>query len=42
MVNNEESFGITEYLTVYTECRINRYRYNRVPLCIQANHIQYC
>jgi hypothetical protein len=29
MVNSEELTGTTEYLTLYTECRINRCRYNR-------------
>jgi hypothetical protein len=30
MVNIEELIGTTEYLTLYTRCRINRCRYNRV------------
>jgi hypothetical protein len=32
MVNSEELVGITEYLTLYTRCRVNQYRYNRVRL----------
>jgi hypothetical protein len=32
MVNNEELIGTTKYMTVYTRCRINRCRYNRVRL----------
>jgi hypothetical protein len=32
MVNSEELIGTTEYLTLYTRCRINRCRYNRVRL----------
>ena len=42
MVNSEELFGTTEYLTVYTGCRKNRCRFNRVPLFIQVSHVQYC
>ena len=30
MVNCEELNDTAEYLTLYTRCRINRYRYNRV------------
>jgi hypothetical protein len=29
MVKSEELIGITEYLTVYKRCPINRRRYNR-------------
>jgi hypothetical protein len=29
MVNSEELIDATEYLTLYTKCRINRCRYNR-------------
>ena len=36
-VNSEELIGTTEFLTLYTECRINRCRYNRVRLCF-ASH----
>jgi hypothetical protein len=32
MVNIEELIGATEYLTLYTRCRLNRCRYNRVRL----------
>jgi hypothetical protein len=32
MVNSEELIGTTEYLTMQARCRINRCRYNRVPL----------
>ena len=32
MVNSGELIGSTEYLTLYTRCRINRCRYNRVRL----------
>jgi hypothetical protein len=34
MVNSEELIGTTEHLTLYTRCRINRRRYNRVRLYI--------
>jgi hypothetical protein len=30
VVNSEKLIGTTEYLTLYTRCRINRCRYNRV------------
>ena len=29
MFNSEELTGTAEYLTLYTWCRIGRYRYNR-------------
>ena len=29
MVNSEELIGTTEYLALYTRCRINRCRYKR-------------
>ena len=32
MVNSEGLIGTTECLTLYTRCRINRYRFKRVPL----------
>ena len=32
MVNSTQLISITEYLTLQTRCRINRCRYNRVPL----------
>jgi len=32
VVNSEELFGTTEYLTQYVRCRIKRYRYTRVLL----------
>jgi hypothetical protein len=32
MVNSEELIGTTEYLTLYTKCRIKRCHYNRVQL----------
>ena len=31
-VDGETLIGTTEYLTLYTGCFINRYRYNRVRL----------
>jgi hypothetical protein len=34
MVNSEELIGTTEYLILYTGCRINQCRYKRVRLCI--------
>ena len=34
MVNSEELIGTTEYLTLWTRCRINRCRYKRVLLYI--------
>jgi hypothetical protein len=41
VVNSEELIATTEYLTLYTECRINRCRYNRVRLYIDINVIRY-
>jgi hypothetical protein len=35
MVSSEELIGTNEYLTVYTRCRINRCRYNGVPLYLR-------
>jgi hypothetical protein len=32
MVNSEELIGITEHVTLYKRCRLNRCRYNRVRL----------
>jgi hypothetical protein len=47
MVNSRELIGTTEYLTLYTRCRINRCRYNRVRLyftcvrrCTCLQHLQ--
>jgi hypothetical protein len=34
MVNSEELIGTTEYLTLYTRCRINRCRHNRAALYV--------
>ena len=34
MVNSEELTVTAEYLTLYSRCRINRYRYNRVRLLV--------
>jgi hypothetical protein len=34
VVNGAELIGTTEHLTLYTRCRINRCRYNRVQLCV--------
>jgi hypothetical protein len=34
MVNSDELIGTTEYVTLYTECHLNGYRYNRVRLHI--------
>jgi hypothetical protein len=31
-VNSEELIGTTEHLTLWARCRINRCRYNRVPV----------
>jgi hypothetical protein len=31
MVNSEELIATTEHVTLYTMCRLNRCRYNRVP-----------
>jgi hypothetical protein len=31
-VNSEELIGTTEHVTLYTRCRLNRCRYNRVRL----------
>ena len=36
MVNGAESVGITEYMMQQTGCGINRNRYNRVPLHLNA------
>jgi len=38
--NSKELIGTTEYLTLYTGCRINRCRYNRVPLFLSPLLIQ--
>jgi hypothetical protein len=35
MVNSEELIGTIEYLMLWTRCRINRCRYNRVRLCLR-------
>jgi len=32
MVNSEELTGTTRYLALWARCRIDRYRYNRVPI----------
>jgi hypothetical protein len=37
MANSEGLIGTTEYLTLYTRCRINRGRYNRVRLYQSAS-----
>jgi hypothetical protein len=37
MVNSEELIGTIEYPTLYTRCRINRCRYNRVRLYLSIN-----
>jgi len=37
-VNSEELVGITEYLTLYKRCCINRCRYNRVRLHLREVH----
>jgi hypothetical protein len=34
LVNSEELIGTAEYLTLYTRCHINRYRCNRISLCV--------
>ena len=36
VANSEESFGTTEYLTLYTGCSINLCRYNRVQLFLSS------
>jgi hypothetical protein len=41
MVNSEELIGIAQYLTLYTRCRLNRCRYNRVRLYLQNNKFLY-
>jgi hypothetical protein len=41
MVNSDELLGTTEYLTLYTWCRINRCRYNRVRLYFLPVTLQY-
>jgi hypothetical protein len=38
MVNSEELIDATEYLTLQSRCRINRYRYNRVLLYIELQN----
>jgi hypothetical protein len=42
MVNSEELIGIIEYLTLYTRCRLNRCRYNRVQLHVLFNAVILC
>jgi len=39
MVNSEELIGTTEYLTLYTGCRTNRCRYNRVRSYLCENSL---
>jgi hypothetical protein len=34
VLNNEELIGTTEYLTLYTRCRVNRCRCNRIRLYV--------
>jgi hypothetical protein len=34
MVNSEELIGTTEHGTLYTRCRLNRCRYNRVRVYV--------
>jgi hypothetical protein len=41
MVNSEELIGNTEYLTLYTRCRINRCRYNGVRQFIRSPYLFY-
>ena len=41
MVNSDELLGTTEYLTLYTWCRINRCRYSRARLCFLPVTLQY-
>jgi hypothetical protein len=41
MVNSEELIGTTEYLTLYTKCRINRWRYSRVGLYMNVSITTY-
>jgi hypothetical protein len=36
MVNSKELIGTTEHETLYTWCRLNRCRYNRVPLHLDS------
>jgi hypothetical protein len=40
MVNSVELIGTTEYLTIYTRCRINRCRYNRVRMYFKAMFVR--
>jgi len=35
MVNNEELIDTIDYLTIWTRCRINQCRYNRVLVRVQ-------
>jgi hypothetical protein len=39
MVKSEELMGKTEYLTLYMWRRINRCRYNQLPLCLGNKEI---
>jgi hypothetical protein len=41
LVNSEEVIGIMDYLTLQTRCRIDRCRYNRVPLHIIRYYYYY-
>jgi hypothetical protein len=34
VVDSEKLIGATEYLTIYTRCRINRCRFNRILLYV--------
>jgi hypothetical protein len=42
MVNSWELIGITDYLTLYTRCRLNRCRYKRVILylLVESNYTE--
>ena len=42
MVNSEELIGIIECLALYTGCRINRCRYNRVRVCAFGCVVLFC
>jgi hypothetical protein len=39
MVNGEELIGNTEYLTLYTRCRINRYKWVRLYFHVRRKNV---
>jgi len=42
MVKSVELISTTEYLTLWTRCRLNRCRYNQVRLCLSHVKIVRC